>query len=155
MKGSYALVLHLAQAQDLTVGKLGTHRFEPGYFLYFGSALNSLEGRLRRHMLPDKKLHWHIDFLSAKATIQEVWWAEGMARQECAWTQTALGSPRVSIPVKGFGSSDCRRCPSHLVCLPSLEDVGALTRIIATDPSEKITRSPPEISQILQPMAGN
>ena len=155
MKGSYALVLHLPQAQDLTVGKLGTHRFEPGYYLYFGSARNSLEGRLRRHLLPDKKLHWHIDFLSAKATIHEIWWAEGVARQECAWTQTALGLPRVSIPVKGFGSSDCRRCPSHLVYLPSLEDVGALARIITTDSSEKITRSPPEISQILQPMAGN
>ena len=155
MKGSYVLVMQLSQAQDLAVGKLGTHRFEPGCYLYFGSALNSLEGRLRRHLLPDKKLHWHIDFLSAIATIQEVWWAEGMARQECAWTQTALGLPRVSIPVKGFGSSDCRRCPSHLVYLPSLEDVGALARIISTDSSEKITRSPPEITEILQPMAGN
>ena len=78
-----------------------------------------------------------------------------MARQECAWTRTALGLPRVSFPVKGFGSSDCRRCPSHLVYLPSLEDVGALARIITTDASEKITRSPAEISQILQPMPGN
>ena len=154
MKGTYALVLHLPLVHNLTVGKLGTHRFEPGYYLYLGSALNSLEGRLRRHLLPDKKLHWHIDYLSAKASIQEIWWAEGTARQECAWTQTALGFPGVSIPVRGFGSSDCRRCPSHLVYLPNLEGVGALSRIISTVSPEKIAHIPAKISEVLQQMAG-
>ena len=66
--------MHLPLSRDLAVGKLGTHPFETGYYLYFGSALNSLEGRLRRHLRSDKKLHWHIDFLSAKATIEAIWW---------------------------------------------------------------------------------
>ena len=141
MKGSYVLVLYLPRVRRLTVGKLGSHRFEPGYYLYFGSALNSLEGRLRRHLLPEKKLHWHIDFLSEKATIKAIWWCEGIARQECAWTQIALNFPGISTPVKGFGSSDCRNCTSHLAYLSTSDEVAALGQIISTASSEKVTHS--------------
>ncbi len=155
LKGIYGLVMHLPLSRDLAVGKLGTHPFETGYYLYFGSALNSLEGRLRRHLRSDKKLHWQIDSLTAKTTIEAIWWAEGNARKECAWTQIALGLPGVSTPVKGFGSSDCRKCPSHLVYLPTLEKVEALGQTISTVSSEQITHSPAEITEILQQMARN
>lgn len=139
MKGSYALVLNLPQAQQITVGKLGPQPFLPGYYIYFGSALNSLEGRLRRHLKADKKHHWHIDFLSAVADIEQVWWSTGDSRRECSWTQSALACPNVTVPVKGFGSSDCRSCPSHLVQVPDSQIVNTLARQVSASHRSPVT----------------
>ena len=35
-----------------------------------------------------------------------------------------LELPGASVPVPGFGSSDCRACPAHLVALPAGFDPG-------------------------------
>ncbi len=125
MKGSYVLVLHLGQNRRLEVGKLGSFEFPSGYYLYFGSALNGLEGRIRRHLRREKKLHWHIDFLAAVAPVVQVWWMAGEERCECCWARVARDHPEAGAPAHGFGSSDCR-CPTHLVRLPSLPAVEAL-----------------------------
>ncbi len=125
MKGSYVLVLHVGQDRRLEVGKLGSFEFPAGYYLYFGSALNGLEGRIRRHLRQEKKLHWHIDFLAAAAPVVRVWWVAGEERSECHWARVALAHPGVEAPVWRFGSSDCR-CPTHLVRLPSWAEVEAL-----------------------------
>lgn len=123
MKGPYALVLHLPENEKLTVGKLGDFPFPTGYYLYFGSALNSLEGRLRRHLARDKKQHWHIDFLTSVARTVQIWWTVDAERLECSWTQRSLEKCKTSVPIPGFGSSDCRTCPAHLVQAPSWENV--------------------------------
>jgi len=36
--GSYVLVSELADTVNVSLGKLGTYRFVPAYYLYFGSA---------------------------------------------------------------------------------------------------------------------
>lgn len=117
--GSYVLVLRLADAVWLTVGKLGVFEFQPGRYLYCGSALGGLRARVGRHLRADKKAHWHIDYLNssvAGASVEAVWWLEGRSKRECEWA-TAFGAlPGASWPVAGFGSSDCR-CDSHLVYL--------------------------------------
>ena len=118
LKGSYVLVLDLAEEQLVAVGKLGMCGFLAGHYLYFGSALNGLEGRLRRHLRSEKKLHWHIDYLAAVARVVDVWWIDDEVRRECHWAARATVVAGVSIPVPKFGSSDCR-CPSHLVQAPS------------------------------------
>lgn len=87
--------------------------------MYFDSALNSLEGCLRRHLAPDKKLHWHIDYLTTAAAVVEVWWVEGTELLECRWTRLSLECPGVEAPARKFGSSDCRTCPAHLVYVGS------------------------------------
>ena len=46
----YALVIKIPQPVRLQVGRLGDTVFPGGYWLYFGSALNGLEARLRRHL---------------------------------------------------------------------------------------------------------
>ena len=74
MKGSYALIIRLNRAKRLTVGRLGEFYFPAGHYIYLGSALNGLESRVRRHLRRDKKLHWHIDFLTAVSGICQVWW---------------------------------------------------------------------------------
>ena len=140
MKGSYALVLQLSDQCEFTVGKLGTFLFAAGYYVYFGSALNSLEGRLQRHLRPDKKLHWHIDYLTRAARIMEVWWTRNESRQECAWTQLALRHTDVIAPIRGFGSSDCRHCPSHLVYLPGLKQAREVLQMLKLESTQQIVK---------------
>jgi len=140
LKGSYALVLHLTDQGEITVGKLGTFRFEAGYYIYFGSALNSLEGRFQRHLRPDKKLHWHIDYLSRSAKIVEVWWTRNENRQECAWTQLALRDKNVIAPIRGFGSSDCRHCPTHLVYVLGLKQTREVLQRLKMESTEQIVK---------------
>ena len=114
MQGTYALVIKIPQPLRVRVGRLGNIVFPEGYWLYFGSALNGLEARLRRHLRHDKKLHWHVDCLTVKSPVVQVWYAQGTERRECEWTTAALDCHGVTAPVPGFGSSDCRNCPAHL-----------------------------------------
>ncbi len=45
--------------------------------------------------------------------------------RECDLLARVLDIPGASVPVPGFGSSDCRACPAHLVTLPDDLDLGA------------------------------
>jgi Uri superfamily endonuclease len=110
MKGSYVLVLQLSKDREITVGKLGTLLFKKGYYVYVGSALNGLEHRLQRHLRNEKRLHWHIDYLLAYASIVDIFFREGDTREECAIAHS-FASSLISIP--HFGCSDCS-CKSHL-----------------------------------------
>ncbi len=121
--GTYALVLHLQSEAEIPVGKLGLLCFSSGYYIYTGSALGGLDGRLKRHLRREKRLHWHIDYLLQSAVINEIWYAAGTTRQECGWNRMAAALPGAVPVMRGFGSSDCR-CFSHLTYFaeePSLE----------------------------------
>ena len=116
--GSYLLLLALTTPARLTVGRLGIFDFPAGRYAYAGSARGSggLRARVARHLRAEKRLHWHIDYLAARAPIVEVWYTESSARLECRWAARLSALPGANIPVDGFGSSDCR-CPSHLIQL--------------------------------------
>ena len=131
-KGSYVLVVRLEQALEIQVGKLGLHEFPRGYYLYFGSALNGLDGRIQRHLRSGKSLRWHIDYLTSAAPVTEVWRIADDARWECVWARFAVRQAGVSEPVRGFGSSDCR-CNTHLVRLTSRRKVDGLRRLLRDD----------------------
>ncbi len=72
--------------------------------------MGGLKPRLRRHLGDHKRLHWHIDYLLQKASIDSILLCETDDRAECAIAR-ALSHQFDSIP--GFGSSDCQ-CRSHL-----------------------------------------
>ncbi len=109
--GSYMLHLRLPEERELTVGKLGSFRFEPGHYIYIGSAMGGLGARTRRHLGRRKRLHWHIDHLRSVATGAWVYPIYSVRRLECDLA-AAVGRVYPS-PVRGFGSSDCQ-CESHL-----------------------------------------
>ena len=111
--GTYALVTCLNMKCTIQVGKLGLFQFLPGFYIYAGSALGGLAGRLKRHLRQEKKLRWHIDYLLQKAAVQEVWYTSSGQPLECAWNGIIAGLPDAVLPVAGFGSSDCR-CRTHL-----------------------------------------
>lgn len=88
----------------------------PGIYVYCGSAFGpgGIRARVERHLRTDKKPHWHIDRLSARATCIDV--KTYPVGRECDLV-AALISERAVAPVPGFGSSDCRNCAAHLVRL--------------------------------------
>ena len=127
-RGSYILVLDLEKDARLETGRLGTFEFPAGLYLYSGSALNGLEARIRRHLRRDKKLYWHIDYLTTVAPVVEVWWVADGVRWECRWAEAIMGQSG-QVVARGFGSSDCR-CPSHLLRWGHNDDIGGLRRIM-------------------------
>jgi Uri superfamily endonuclease len=111
--GTYALVMVLESALRLQIGRLGTYDLPRGHYIYVGSALGGLDGRLRRHLRAEKRLRWHIDYLLQSATLVEIWYAFGRDRLECTWNKLVSNLEGAMCPVPGFGASDCC-CPSHL-----------------------------------------
>ena len=58
------MIIHVKRKSKIRVGeKLGDVEFKKGIYVYVGSAMNSLESRLNRHLSDSKKLHWHLDYL--------------------------------------------------------------------------------------------
>jgi len=124
--GTYALVLEAVAANDVQIGKLGVLHLRPGIYVYVGSALGpgGLAARVGRHARKEKMLRWHIDYLRAESRLVEVWYGIGKQRRECRWANAFGKLPGASVPLAGFGASDCG-CPSHLCFFnlpPSLAD---------------------------------
>ena len=110
MKGSYALLMHIENDTDIRVGSLGKIHFPKGDYIYIGSALNGIEGRVRRHKRKQKKIHWHIDYFLNKADIKKIYFIESPRRLECLLAENF--NKRFEV-VNKFGSSDCS-CKGHL-----------------------------------------
>jgi len=112
MKGSYCLIVKVLSDFGVRVGALGKIRFKQGYYAYIGSAMNSLEKRIARHLKKEKKKHWHIDYMLAKkqAKIASVFVKESKAKEEC---NIAKKVARIGKAIRGFGCSDCS-CKAHL-----------------------------------------
>jgi Uri superfamily endonuclease len=114
--GVYQLRIRLETEQRIAVGRLGSFLFPAGTYLYTGSALGGLKGRLQRHLRPEKRLRWHIDYLLQYARVESAEFLPTEERLECEWSRRALSLPQARVIVRGFGSSDCR-CVAHLVYL--------------------------------------
>ncbi len=110
MKGIYFLIMKLDETMSKKVGALGDIEFKDGRYIYVGSAQNSLEGRVSRHLTSEKNKHWHIDYLLEDLEIEEVLAFEVESKMEC---DSASILEKKFHKVKNFGSSDCD-CNSHL-----------------------------------------
>ncbi len=110
--GIYLLLIRLTKSARITYG----HRaqtFNAGYYVYVGSAMAGLHGRLRRHLTLVDGGHWHIDGLLQKGTVVDVQaQVTRDTRAECNTAQQVQAWPNAQR-IPGFGSSDCR-CTSHL-----------------------------------------
>jgi sugar fermentation stimulation protein A len=106
----------LAKETAITAGRLPGSVFQAGYFVYVGSAMTGLSSRLARHRRKNKKMHWHIDYLTAEASDVLPLPIRSSKREECE-IAGALSSLRQSGQ-RGFGSSDCD-CATHLFYSPT------------------------------------
>jgi len=112
--GLYALLIELSAPASLVVGRLGRFSFQPGRYVYVGSAKANLRSRLARHWRRRKHLRWHVDYLLRRGLAVEAVTFPWRAGGECALVRSALASGLAHAPVPGFGSSDCR-CRAHLL----------------------------------------
>jgi Uri superfamily endonuclease len=129
--GTYILVMWLDHEAEIQVGRLGQFCFAPGWYLYVGSALGpgGLTARVARHARAQKRLHWHVDYLLARAVLREVWAVAEPVRRECDWARALAALAGVRAPVSGFGASDCG-CETHLFLLPERPQMDRLTRVL-------------------------
>ena len=111
MKGTYCLIINLNNTSKIKIGKkLGKIDFDKGYYVYVGSAMNSLKSRINRHLSDEKKMHWHIDYFLKESEIEEVIFNESTEKIECGLSHYIS---KKATGTKGFGCSDCE-CESHL-----------------------------------------
>ena len=112
---TYQLFIEVKASVRVSVGRMGTYDFPAGRYVYTGSALRNFEARITRHLSSSKKMHWHIDYLLAAPGVR-VLEVRRSVEEECAVNRSTHGT----IPVPGFGASDCRAgCGSHLKRLKS------------------------------------
>jgi len=131
--GTYALILVAEGHQAADIGRLGTLDVEPGFYVYVGSALGpgGLAARIARHARTEKKVRWHIDYLRAVTRLEEVWYVEGIEKQECQWAEGFAGMRGAAAPMAGFGASDCA-CRTHLFSFAAKPGISALRRSLVT-----------------------
>ncbi len=139
-KGIYTLIVLLETKSRLMMKRLGCFDLKKGYYAYTGSALGDgavgLRRRVARHLRKRKIKHWHIDFLlsSKSANITTIVAAETAVNKECQINDLIRKIEGASVPIVGFGASDCKHhCESHLVYFgeenPKGEIDNAYTRV--------------------------
>ncbi|WP_456366766.1 GIY-YIG nuclease family protein [Thermococcus sp.] len=104
MKGSYFLVVRLKEDKVVRT-KAREFHLRGGYYVYVGSAMNSLEKRVKRHFSKEKRLHWHIDYLLKEAELLRAYLipSEGRLEEELSREVSRFGEQ-----VEGFGASDIK-----------------------------------------------
>lgn len=109
--GNYILLLHLPTDEILTIGKLGTFDFPAGWYAYAGSAFGpgGLVGRLKHHLQPVDRPHWHIDYLRQVTQLKEIWLSPDAETRERDWADLMLAIPGATTLVEGFGAADSDR----------------------------------------------
>ena len=130
-RGVYALLVEVSEDVELELGR--KRALVPrGLHVYVGSALGpgGLRARISRHLRKEKKEKWHIDKLLSRADIVL---AETGERAECSIVE-ALLDRGFRAPVEGFGSSDCGKCPAHLLKAPDriAECIRALIEVFSS-----------------------
>ena len=116
LKGSYCLSIIIDSRIKAQIGSLGSVTFEPGEYIYVGSAMNGIEPRVRRHLNTSEKrfraIHWHIDYLLKEQGVH-VKAAHAYISDERLECKIAKSLSVKFSAFRGFGSSDCR-CKGHL-----------------------------------------
>ena len=124
MKGIYILLLRIKKDLNMRIGSLGIIHFSSGMYAYIGSAQNSLEKRIERHIKRNKKKYWHIDYLTTHKHVRvERIFYKPLGKE---WEdRVALMINKHGRPIKGFGASDSK-IDSHLFFIHDFEGFYAL-----------------------------
>ncbi len=122
--GCYQLIMHLSEDSRFDIGRRKKLPFPAGFYVYTGSHQKSLDKRLARHVKRQKKMHWHIDYLTTRPAIaiREILIYPG-SRAECRINREFMAFSGGEVLQPNFGNGDCRHhCDSHLIYLPELPE---------------------------------
>jgi Uri superfamily endonuclease len=117
-RGIYILEFHSSRSFSIELKKFRNIRFKKGFYYYIGSAQKNLNSRIERHLKKDKKLHWHIDYITSLPFIKifEIKILPDFSKEfECRVVNYINVNYEASFPAKKFGNSDCLNCHSHLI----------------------------------------
>jgi Uri superfamily endonuclease len=130
-RGTYALISRVITAGPVSIGKLGRHQIEAGYYVYVGSAFGpgGLNARLAHHLRKAGAPHWHMDYLRPSVDIIEVWYTTDRRSREHQWAERLAIHKRASLPIAKFGASDCT-CSAHLFRFGSRPSRAYFRRIV-------------------------
>lgn len=117
--GAYILEIRLLRPVRVQAGALGPVAFRAAVYLYIGSARRGLDGRINRHLrLAESKRgggRWHIDYLLRHRRVRVLAVGRFPGQGECDLSRKVASLEGVRVPVRGFGSTDCKRaCSAHL-----------------------------------------
>lgn len=126
-RGLYVLIMEIPREICLSIGSLGIHSFRPGLYVYVGSARGpgGLRARIARHLRKDKKLRWHIDYLTIHPDVHIIAavYSETEKDLEEALANTLLNKEVYAVYIRKFGSTD-KKSPTHLaICTADRRDL--------------------------------
>jgi Uri superfamily endonuclease len=116
--GIYILEIFASNNFSILHKKFSNITFPKGWYYYFGSAQQNLSSRIQRHLAKEKKLFWHIDYITTLNTnvIKNIFIVERKEKMyECILTNTIVDELNLESKAIGFGNSDCTSCKSHLL----------------------------------------
>lgn len=104
-RGTYLIVMEAREEVEVETGALGLTKYRKGFYIYTGSAMKSLESRVKRHQRKKKKLHWHMDYIMPEHVkhVKSYMIRRGAALEE------KIGADLLGIAdgcIEDFGSSD-------------------------------------------------
>ncbi len=112
MRGAYIILMKLMENKIIEIGKLGKIKFKNGYYIYVGSAMNSIKSRTGRYLRGIRKKKWHIDYFIEHTTLLYIVEIASDKRIEAELSN--LIESFEGIPIKGFGNTDLKEVPSNL-----------------------------------------
>ena len=115
--GIYLIELFAKSEFSISNPKFKNVIFPRGFYYYIGSAQKNLSSRIKRHLATEKKIHWHIDYLTTHKSVSlpkiyifpnaEKHFEAEIANNFCHY----FGA---KIIVEGFGNSDTKETKTHL-----------------------------------------
>ena len=119
--GVYCLVIECSSSTLIECRSFNNISFNKGYYYYAGSAQKNLSKRIERHIRKDKKIHWHIDYLSAHPNFEikgVLIFKDKKKSFECLLSKDLNDNFRLKAGALHFGNSDCDKCATHLYYSP-------------------------------------
>ncbi len=108
--GLYVIALFLETRICIEIGILGVVCMEPGIYGYVGSARGrgGLRSRIARHIAKDKKIRWHIDYLTSLRDVRILSIVYIRSKEDLEDViANIIRSIDCWIPsIRGFGSTD-------------------------------------------------
>ncbi len=111
-KGTYMLILNVRKPVKAKTAH-GFTIVKPGVYAYVGSAFGpgGLRARIHRHLKKEKRIHWHIDWLTTSKTVEKIGVFVISGRRIESEIARMLATRFPAVP--GFGASDSPE-DSHL-----------------------------------------
>jgi len=131
--GTYVLVLSSRSTDLIQIGRLGALQFQSGFYVYVGSALGpgGVRARLAHHLKASRRPHWHIDYLRTHTKLEEICYPLDTRRLEHVWAKHIGLAEGASVPLVGFGSTDCG-CESHVFFFEQRPSCERLRQVLGT-----------------------